>query len=140
MQMYQWPNSSHRRKFHGNAMQCNKPNDIVVPKRSGATARLGSDVGLLRPECAKRASSVNVQSPCLQKDLRTGSILRDMVNFSSELCRRRSVTFLRKSHIWCRLTWLAHQTHVSIVQSGRLLGNKILHKKSASFKRLCLSE
>ena len=45
---------------------------------------------LLRPEGAKCATSVNVQLPCLQKDLRSGSISRDMVNLSSELCRRRS--------------------------------------------------
>ena len=32
------------------------------------------------PEGTKRATSVNVQLPCLQKDLRTGSISRD-VNF-----------------------------------------------------------
>ena len=31
-----------------------------------------------------------MQLPCLQKDLRTGSISRDLVNFPSELCRRRS--------------------------------------------------
>ena len=42
------------------------------------------------PEGTKRATSVNVQLPCLQKDLRTGSISRDIVNFPSELCRRRS--------------------------------------------------
>ena len=39
------------------------------------------------------ATSVNVQLPCLQKDLHTGSISRDIVNFPSELCRRRSGTF-----------------------------------------------
>ena len=37
----------------------------------------------------------------LRKDLRTGSISRDGVNFSSELCRRRSGCSL-KSHVWCR--------------------------------------
>ena len=41
----------------------------------------------------KRATSVNVQLPCLQKDLRAGSISRDIVNVPSELCRRRSGMF-----------------------------------------------
>ena len=36
----------------------------------------------------KRATSVNVRPPCLQKDLRKGSI-----DFPSEFCRRRSSTF-----------------------------------------------
>ena len=45
------------------------------------------------PEGTKRATSANVQLPCLQKDLRKGSISRDMVNFPSELCRRRSGMF-----------------------------------------------
>ena len=40
-----------------------------------------------------RATSVNVQLPCLRKDLRTGSISRDIVNFPSEPCRRKSGTF-----------------------------------------------
>ena len=39
-----------------------------------------------------RATSVNVQPPRLRKDLRTGSISRDVANFPSELCRRRSGT------------------------------------------------
>ena len=34
-----------------------------------------------------------MQLPCLQKDLRTGSISRGIVKISSELCRRRSGTF-----------------------------------------------
>ena len=38
-------------------------------------------------------TSVNVQLPCLQKDLRMGSISRDIVNFPSERCRRRSDMF-----------------------------------------------
>ena len=45
------------------------------------------------PEGTKCATSVNVQLPCLRKDLRTGSISRDIVNFPSELCRRRSGIF-----------------------------------------------
>ena len=52
------------------------------------------------PEGTKRATSVNVQLPCLQKDLRTGSISRDIVSFPSELCRRRRCS--RMSHVWCR--------------------------------------
>ena len=42
------------------------------------------------PESAKRATSVNVQLLRLQTDLRAGSISRDVVNFPSELLRRRS--------------------------------------------------
>ena len=45
------------------------------------------------PECTKRATSVNVQLPCRQKDLRTGSSSRVILNFLSELCRCRGVTF-----------------------------------------------
>ena len=41
------------------------------------------------PEGTKRATSVNVQLRCLQKDLRAGSISRDIVNFPSELHRHR---------------------------------------------------
>ena len=48
---------------------------------------------LFRPEGTKRVTSVNVQPPCLWKDLHTGSISRDVVNFPSELCRRRSGMF-----------------------------------------------
>ena len=50
-------------------------------------------VGHVGPEGTKRATSVNVQPPCLQKDLHTGSISRDIVNFPCELCRRRSGMF-----------------------------------------------
>ena len=45
---------------------------------------------LVLPEGTKRATSVNVRLPCLQKDLRTGSISRGIVDFPSELCRHRS--------------------------------------------------
>ena len=42
----------------------------------------------------QRQKAPNVPLPCLQKDLRRGSISRDMVNFfPSELCRRRSGMF-----------------------------------------------
>ena len=45
------------------------------------------------PEGTEHATRINVQLPCLQKDLRTGSISRDIVNLPSELCRRRSGVF-----------------------------------------------
>ena len=45
------------------------------------------------PEDTNRATSVNLQLPRLRKDLRTGSISRDIVSFLSELCRRRSDMF-----------------------------------------------
>ena len=45
------------------------------------------------PECTNRATSANVRLPYLQKDLRTCSIPRDIANFPSELCWRRSGTF-----------------------------------------------
>ena len=48
---------------------------------------------LFMPEGAKRATSASVELPCLRKDLRTGSISRDIVNVPSELGRRRSGTF-----------------------------------------------
>ena len=40
-----------------------------------------------------RATSVDVRLSWLRKDLRMGSISRDVVNFTSELCRRRSGMF-----------------------------------------------
>ena len=49
------------------------------------------------PECSKGATSVNVQLTCLQKDLRAGMISRDIVNFPSELCRRRSGMYVHRS-------------------------------------------
>ena len=42
---------------------------------------------------APSAASVNVRLPCLRRDLRAGSISRDVANFPSELCKRRSGTF-----------------------------------------------
>ena len=44
------------------------------------------------PEGTKRATSLNLRPPCLQKDLRTGSISLDIVNFPSELRTRGSGT------------------------------------------------
>ena len=72
-----------------------------VPPREAAVGacRRGRrwDLALGRPRPAGRIPQkapdvqlpINVQLPCLQKDPRTGSILRDIVNFLSELCRRR---------------------------------------------------
>ena len=48
--------------------------------------------GSFVPEGTKCATSVNVQLPCLQKNLRTGSISRDIVNFPN-LRRHRSGMF-----------------------------------------------
>ena len=45
------------------------------------------------PEGTKRATSVSVRLPHLQKDLRTGSPSRDIANFPPELCRRRRGAF-----------------------------------------------
>ena len=44
-------------------------------------------------EGTKRATSVNAQLLLLRRDLRRGSISRDVVNFPSELCSRRSGVF-----------------------------------------------
>ena len=46
-----------------------------------------------RLEGTKRATSVNVRVPRLQKDLSKGSISRDVANFPSELRRRRGGMF-----------------------------------------------
>ena len=43
-------------------------------------ASAGQKCRLAIPEGTKRATSVNEQLPCPQKDLRTGSISRDVVN------------------------------------------------------------
>ena len=42
------------------------------------------------PYGTKRATSANAQLPCLRKDLRTRTISRNIVDFPSELSRRRS--------------------------------------------------
>ena len=65
---------------------------IVITRSSQGLADSSTccDTHWVWPEGAKRATSVNVKLRCLQKDLRTGSISRDIVNFPSELCRRRS--------------------------------------------------
>ena len=42
------------------------------------------------PEGTKRATPINVQRLRLQQDLPTGSLSRDIVNFPSEFCSRRS--------------------------------------------------
>ena len=52
-----------------------------------------------KAQARQSATSVKVQLPCLQKDLRTGSISRDIVNFPSELCRRRSGLFAEVAHL-----------------------------------------
>ena len=62
-------------------------------ERASFARRVASSQRARFPEGTKRATSVNVQLPCLQKDLRAGSILRDILNFSSQLCRRRSGIF-----------------------------------------------
>ena len=67
----------------------------VVGSHSGLSvaAAAAVEASLQEPEGTKRATSVNVQLPCLQKDLRTGSISRDILNFPSELCSCRSGVF-----------------------------------------------
>ena len=64
----------------------------------------------ITPEGTKlwRATSVNAQLPCLQKDLCAGSISRDIVNFPSELSRRRSGTFAEVE----RLVPPGHTSHL----------------------------
>ena len=51
------------------------------------------------PEGTNHSTSVNVQLLCLQKDLRTCSISRDMVTFPPELCRRRSDMFMEVARL-----------------------------------------
>ena len=65
---------------------------ILVINR-GTVATATADTCLLESEGTKRATSVNLQLPCLRKDLRTGSISRDVMNLSSEFCSRRSGMF-----------------------------------------------
>ena len=59
-------------------------------------------------EVAKRATSMSAQLLRLQRDPHTGSILRDSVNFPSELYRRRP---LRKWHVWQFLELGTKQRH-----------------------------
>ena len=62
-----------------------------LPDLRAGSGRAAAPVGTREcPEGTKRATPVNVQLLRLRKDLRTGSISRDIVNFPSELCRRRS--------------------------------------------------
>ena len=75
--------------------QIQLPGQASPRERKGAAERLRSWRGggnNSAPEGTKCATSVNVRLPCLRRDLRTGSISRD-VNFPSELCRRRSGIF-----------------------------------------------
>ena len=55
--------------------------------------QMRAHIVLQSPAGTKRATSVNVQLPRLQRHLCTGSISRDIVHVPSELCRRRSGTF-----------------------------------------------
>ena len=73
--------------------QCKRYSCSYDTRRGPSFQEVRPDTRLACPECTKRATSVNVQLPCLQEDLRTGSISRDTVNFPAELCRRRSGTF-----------------------------------------------
>ena len=58
---------------------------IHAPRSRGPLVAAAARAGrrLKTPEGTKRATSVNVQLLRLQKDLRTGSISRDIVNFSA---------------------------------------------------------
>ena len=73
-----------------------RPSKVPAPRpvgRSGSPWALEGQRELpacCRPEGTKRATSVNVRLPRLQRDLRTGLISRHIVNFPSELCRRRN--------------------------------------------------
>ena len=60
--------------------------------RTDLILKLGVGMLCAVPDGTKRATSVNVQPLRMQKDLRTGSISRDIVNFPSELRSSRSVT------------------------------------------------
>ena len=54
----------------------------LVPQLARQLARqLALQLALQLPEGTKRATSVNVQLLCLQKDLPTGSILQDICEF-----------------------------------------------------------
>ena len=52
-----------------------------------------------QPEGTKRATSSSVQLLHLRKNLCTGSTSRDIVNFPSELCRRRSGLFTEAARL-----------------------------------------
>ena len=49
-----------------------------------------------------------MQLPCLQKDLRTGSMSRDIVNFSPSSAGAE-VAYSPKSHVWCRLEYASEE-------------------------------
>ena len=76
------------------------------------------------PEGTKRVTSVNVQLPCLQKDLRTGSISRDIVNFPSELCMRRG-------RIFTDVARLVPPGHTNISGPNRGIGRTYLRAAAA---------
>ena len=64
---------------------------------------------------------LNVQLPRLQKDLRTGSISRDIVSFPSKLCVRRSGMFAE----------VARSVKPEVIISGKL---RAQHAKAMKFK------
>ena len=78
-------------------------------------------VRLWTPECTKRATSVNVQLPCLQKDLRKGLISRDIVNLFSNSAGAGTVRMAcsRKSHVWCRLRTADDRLPKQALQGGK---------------------
>ena len=65
----------------------------------------------VKPEGTKRATSVNVQLPRLQKDLRTGSISRDIVEASVDPTTFALARNPREpARLWCRAA--AHAAHI----------------------------
>ena len=72
------------RRLHGEAPGGPRPRDhpgqrLRVSRGARGETGLHASAGFSAPEGTKRATSVNVQLLRLQKDLRTGSISRDIV-------------------------------------------------------------
>ena len=73
------------------------------PAEAGRDARAPRTRRRTCPEGTKLATSVSVQYLRLQKGLRTGSIWREIVNFSPNSATAE-VACVRKWHVWCRLS------------------------------------
>ena len=83
------------------------------------------------PECNRCATSVNLQLPCLQKDLRMGSISRDIVNFAPSSAGAE-VQCSPTSHVCFRLSSLRLNACLRVRQAYHITDKKCLNVDSNS--------
>ena len=85
------------------------------------------------PEGTKRATSANVQLPCLRKDLRTGLIPREIVNFLFAVWRACTSSALRSNEApWVSLPSPPRHT------SARSNGVRAKNNKCGNVVPMCM--